>query len=635
MKKRTFLAALLLVLILAVVGGLNAWALSAPEDRAAPVATVTVDEGEAFLRRGGGSWQPVAADAEVAVGDQIKTNAKSQATLNFYDGATARLDERAEVVVQELAVDAENHALTRVSLGVTAGRVWARIAKLLDQDAAFSVQSSTVVATVRGTAFVTDVSDPAGDFVQVVDGLVGVAKAPEGGAPLSAAASWEEMRSGEEAWMPKKDGRAAGAMQRRAMAERFRSSAWYRKNMSADERFLEIVRRRREQRLSALGDVLPGDVRYPLRRFGERLRLALTTDPEARQELRLSYEGRRFAEAVLLARAGKGDRAQRTLAAYVDGLRAMQRELQQLSPETARRRVRRMVGRVMEHRLLIAAIDGADVPVPEAVRDRVMGERSDVEALMTAMAAAFPDAMGWQEMPTRAALPLPSPTRDEVPTATTTPEEPPADQDAEVSVPTATNTNQPPTNANTNQPAASTPTSLAVTGTRTIMNTPDSQQFRAILTYEDGSTRDVTVEAAWALAGDPVGTLTRGDLVTSAAGDATVQAAYAGLAGSFAVRVLPPQQVQVTLQRVSVAPAMATVKGGMGQAFTATAHYSDGSARDVTADAVWSMTGDPVGSLAANVFTASQVTSGGAVTVSARFTDGVTFTGTATVTVVP
>lgn len=632
MKKRTFLAALLLVLILAVVGGLNAWALSAPEDRSVPVATVTVDEGEAFLRRGGGSWQPVAADAEVAVGDQVKTNAKSQATLNFYDGATARLDERSEVVVQELAVDAENHALTRVSLGVTAGRVWARIARLLDQDAAFSVQSSTVVATVRGTAFVTDVSDPAGDFVQVVDGLVGVAKAPEGGAPLSAAASWEDMRSGEEAWMPKKDGRAAGAMQRRAMAERFRSSAWYRKNTSADEQFLEVVRRRREQRLSALGDVLPGDVRYPLRRFGERVRLALTTDPEARQELRLSYGGRRFAEAVLLARAGKGERAQRTLAAYIDGLRAMQREIQQSPPETARRRVRRMVGRVMEHRLLIAAIDGADVPVPEAMRDRMMGERSEVEALMMAMAAAFPDAMGWQVMPVRAALPLSVPPPVEEPAATTTPEEPSADQVPTVNAPTD---NQPPTDTDTNQPTAAVSTSLAVTGTRTIMNVPDSQQFRAVLTLSDGSTRDVTTDVAWTLVGDPVGTLTRGDLVTSSAGDATVMASLSGLTGSYAVRVLPPQQVQATLERVSVAPATATVRGGTQQAFTATAHYSDGTTRDVTATASWSLAGDPVGSLAGSVFTAFQVTSGGTATVTARVTDGTTVAGTAAVSVVP
>lgn len=628
MKKRTFLLAFVLVLVLAAVGGVNAWALSAPEDRTQPVATVTVDEGEAFLRHGGGSWEPVAADARVAAGDQVKTNAKSQATINFFDGATARLDERSEVVVQELAVDAENHALTRVGLGVTAGRVWSRVAKLLDQDASFTVQSSTVVATVRGTAFVTDVSAAEGDFVQVVDGLVGVAKAPASGDPL-AEPSWQDMRAGEEAWMPKKAGRAAGAMERRAMAERFRSSAWYRKNQMADEQYIEHVKGQRERRLSALGGVMPGDVRYPLRRFGERLRLALTTDPDARQELRLAYQGRRFAEAVLLARTGKADRAQQAVAGYVEALRAMHREVQNggLPPEAARRRVRRMVGRVMEHRMLIAAVNGAGVPVPEALQERMMGDRSEIDALMETMAAAFPDAMGWSEMPRRLAPLAPAVTVEEAP-ATSTPET----VNQNLNVNTNVNTNQPaPTN--TNQPTAAVPASLAVIGTRTIMNTPDSQQFRAILTLSDGSTRDVTAEAAWTLVGDPVGTLTRGDLVTSAAGNATVQASHSGFSGSYAVRVLPPQQA--TLTQVSVAPATATVKGGMRQTFTATAHYSDGSTRDVTASASWSLSGDPVGSLSANTFTAFQVTTSGIATVTARYTDGSTLAGTAAVSVVP
>ncbi len=83
-----------------------------------------------------------------------------------------------EVVVRELAVDGDNHASTRITLAVTAGRVWSRVVKLLDRDASFSVQSSTVVATVRGTAFVTDVSSPDGDVVQVVEGAAGAPALP-------------------------------------------------------------------------------------------------------------------------------------------------------------------------------------------------------------------------------------------------------------------------------------------------------------------------------------------------------------------------------------------------------------------------------------------------------------------------
>ncbi len=625
MKKRTFLAVFLIVVVLAVVGGLNAWALSAPETRSAPAAAVTVDEGEAFIRHGGGSWEPVAADAQVAVGDQVKTNVKSQATINFFDGASARLDENSEVVVRELTVDADNHALTRVDLGVTAGRVWSRIIKLMDRDAAYSVQSSSVVATVRGTAFVTDVTNPAGDVVQVVDGVVGVARMPD----TLSEPKWEDVRAGEEAWMDKKGGRAAAAaVQRRAMTEKFRTSAWYRKNVAADDRFLEFVKQKREQQLSTMGRVLPGAPRYGLMRFGERLRAALTTDAAARRELLLQYQGRRFAEAVLLARAGKTAAMERAWNGYLDGFRAMQRDMGngRAAPQESRAAVKRMIGRITEHRQLIAALDGGAVAVPETIRARMIGDRADTETIIAALEASFPDAVAPSSPQTFSPLEA-TPAE---PVATSTPETP-------VVTNGNTNTNQPvPAPTNTNQPTAATPVSLAVTGTRNIMNVPDSQQFRAVLTMSDGTRSDVTTQAVWTLLGDPVGELVRGNLMTSAAGNATVQAVAMGLTGTYAVRVLPPAQL-ATLQSLVVSPAQPTVKSGARQTFIATASYSDGTTKDVTSLTTWSLSSSALGTLAGNVFTAtSSLTFGGVVSLTAQYAEaGQTATGTATINVVP
>lgn len=634
MKKRTFLAVFLAVLVLAVVGGLNAWALSAPPERTAPVATVTVDEGEAFIRHGAGSWAPVAADAALAEGDQVKTNAKSQATVNFFDGATARLDENSEVAVRALSVDADNHASTQVTLAVTAGRVWSRVVKLLDRDAAFSVQSSTVVATVRGTAFVADVSDPAGDAVQVVEGLVGVARAPS--TPVEPA--WEDVRSGEEAWMPKKGGApAADKMAHRAMTERFRTSAWFRKNQAADEQFLGYVKDRREKLLAGAAKAAPGTPRHALQGFGEKLRLALTADPEARRALRMAYADRRFAETILLARAGKSDAAVRSWGGYLDGFRSLQRDVGAgaMEPAQARRAIKQMAGRMVEHRMLVAALNGEGMQVPDTMRDRIIGDRSDMEAVLSAFRAMDPDAFG-----TRAPLrflPLDAP---RAAAATTTEETPTnANQNTNVNAPAAANTNvNAPTNvnANTNAPvAAPTAQSLAVVGTRTLMNVPDSQQFRAILTMSDGATQDVTVQAQWELVGDPIGTLVRGNLTTAAIGSATVRAAYGGVAGSYGVRTIQQAPTQATLQSVSVAPASVSLRTGQQQAFTATAHYSDGSTKDVTGQASWSHSNQAVGAMAGNVLTVSYQYQTQTTTVTARYTEGTTVSGTASVSVSP
>lgn len=636
MKKRTFLAVFVVVVVLAVVGGLNAWALSAPAERSAPVATVTVDEGEAFLRHGAGSWEPVAADAALAAGDQVKTNAKSQATINFFDGATARLDENSEVAVGELAVDEDNHASTDVTLAVTAGRVWSRVVKLLDREASFSVQSSTVVATVRGTAFVTDVSSPDGDAVQVIDGLVGVARAPE----TASEPAFEDVRAGEEAWMPKK-GRAPAAerMTRRAMAERFRTSAWFRKNQAADEQFLSHVKKRREQTLANAAHVLPGTPRHGLQRFGERLRLALTADPDARRALRMAYGDRRFAEAVQLARAGKADAANRAWVTYVDGFRSLQHDVakQTFEPAKVRRVIGQMAGRIAEHRMLVAALNGEGVQLPDTLRTRILGERSELDGVLSTLKAMDPEAFGSTPFRFR---PIELYRAENV--TTTAPADLPA---TNTPLPTSNaNINGPVSNTNLNTnvntplpppPAIPVAVSLQVTGTRTLMNVPDTQQFRAILTMSDGTTQDVTTEAQWTLVGDPIGTLARGFLTTSAIGSATVRATHSAQAGSYAIRTVQQASVQATLQSVTVSPASASLKSGQQQAFTATAHYSDGTTKDVTGQASWSHSNPGAGTLSGNVFQVSYQFQTQTTVITARYTDGQTFSGTATVSVGP
>lgn len=573
MKKRTFLAAFLLVGILFGVGGVNAWALSAPEERTTPVAAVTVDEGEAFIGTVG-SWRPVTVDSVVVPGEHIRTNVKSQATVNFFEGATARLDENSEVTVSQAGVDQDNHMRSAVSLQVVSGRVWSRVVKLLDPEASFQVETTSLVATVRGTAFVTDVRDPNGDVVQVVEGAVGVAT-QEHDDPNDAEA-WQNVASGEEAWGAKAtDVRSKEGMHKRTTSGEARGSAWFKKMQAADDRFLEHVRQTREATLRQAGNVLPGSVRYPLRRLGESVRMAMTTNPDARRSLAMDYATRRFAEVMVLGRAGKQAQSTRAWKGYLATVRQMDD-----GNDTNKRG--QLLGRLIEARGLVAPLNGTPTDLP-AFLERELSPESELGTMMAAMVkvrpAFRPALRGVITPPVQEQPPVETPVTDPVNTNTNTP---PA------------NTN---ININTNQPTP-TPLRLSVIATRTIMNAPDTQQLRAVLTLSDNSTRDVTNDAAWAVLGDPpLGTVVRGFLTTNLAGTGAVQAAYQGMSSSVDIRVVATQTV--TLTRLLLTPANTTLAAGGQVTFRATAEYSDGSSKDVTTQAGWSVNIPQVGNMSA------------------------------------
>lgn len=51
---------------------------------------------------------------------------------------------------------------------------------------------------------------------------------------------------------------------------------------------------------------VPGDILYPIKILTERVRFAVTTDPQERVELRLTFSERRFAEVVKTLQEGRG-----------------------------------------------------------------------------------------------------------------------------------------------------------------------------------------------------------------------------------------------------------------------------------------------------------------------------------------
>ncbi|OGL73946.1 hypothetical protein A3D72_03980 [Candidatus Uhrbacteria bacterium RIFCSPHIGHO2_02_FULL_57_19] len=642
MRLRNFIIAFTVISAVLLVGGIYASATGAPPEREAPTATVAVAEGQAFLLpKGGLEWVAVGVPTPVSPGDRVRTGENSSAVMVFFDQSTARLDADTEVEVEALEVDGENFTNQRVNLAVVAGRVWSRIVKFLDADSSYTVETSTLVATVRGTAFLTDVREEENHRVFVLENKLGVSlvrpsQIPGGPRTLGPAS---EVAEGEEA------GRESvptfeviGELVRvKKFLEDVRRDNFIVRQLKQDEEFLKAVQEARERKVRRLAPgALPGSVGYPLKRLGEKLRMSLTTDPEARRELRLAYASRRLSEAVQLVRAGKEKQAVAALKIYNRDLFEEMRRIDPRAPtltrEQAVRRFKKVRGRIREHEDLISALGVGgglkDFVARELLRDPEIS-RLEIPELTKRIDDAY------REPPRVLEEPLYKPRIIEAEPAPTAPESPESGKEPLTNTNKPTATEPPPTNANTptntNQPAAVTPVSLAVLGTKSIMTLPDTQQFRAMIVYSDDSTKDVTELADWSLQGDIIGSIRYGFLTTSEIGSASVTAVYQGLRGSYSVLVKPA--VVATLDRVSVSCPNSTISYGGSQQCSATAYYSDNATRDVTNLAVWSLSNPQVGTISSTgYFTATTPT--GQTAAIATHTDGdITKSGSFTINI--
>jgi len=193
-----------------------------------------------------------------------------------------------------------------------------------------------------------------------------------------------------------------------------------------------------------------------------------------------------------------------------------------------------------------------------------------------------------------------------------------------------------------------TATSGSVTGTTTltvsaaalvsIQVTPDSpsialgttQPFAAIGTFTDGSTQDLTAQATWSSDATSVATVDKTGLARSVSlGTANVSAASGSITGSTALTVTAAQLVSI-----AISPDTASIALGLGQPFTATGTYTDGSTQDLTQTGHWSSTAATVATISNSNPTAGLATSLATGTTSIGISSG-TVSASATLTVTP
>jgi hypothetical protein len=113
----------------------------------------------------------------------------------------------------------------------------------------------------------------------------------------------------------------------------------------------------------------------------------------------------------------------------------------------------------------------------------------------------------------------------------------------------------------------------------------ETNQFKAICTFTDGLTSLCTTSVTWSSSNLPVGTIDSSGLFTAISGGTTQVKASIGsvISNSVDVTVIP----SIVLQSITISPSSWTGKVGETHPFTATCHYSDGSAPDCTTSVTW------------------------------------------------
>lgn len=160
-----------------------------------------------------------------------------------------------------------------------------------------------------------------------------------------------------------------------------------------------------------------------------------------------------------------------------------------------------------------------------------------------------------------------------------------------VPTPTPTPTPSP---SPTPTPAPATLTGLQVSPATVSIAPGATEQFSALGTFSDGSSKDMTGSVQWSSSDSDCVSITSGGMASGVtSGSVTITATSGSIHGTATVTVTV---AAANLTSISVAPAASSIPVNTSQQFAATGAYSDGSSRDLTALVTW-------GSSATNVAT--------------------------------
>lgn len=161
--------------MLVLLGMASAAAAKTPEGVEARVTHV---EGTAHrMLNGKEQGQPLKKGDRLVKDRTIRVGEQSRIEIAFPDGTLMRFSERSTILLNEIHFDRKSREKS-VSVGLSAGKLWASVKKLVTPGSRVEVRTANAVAGVRGTIYRMNVSEDRSTLVRVYDGSVYVSGIP-------------------------------------------------------------------------------------------------------------------------------------------------------------------------------------------------------------------------------------------------------------------------------------------------------------------------------------------------------------------------------------------------------------------------------------------------------------------------
>ncbi len=174
--------------------------------------------------------------------------------------------------------------------------------------------------------------------------------------------------------------------------------------------------------------------------------------------------------------------------------------------------------------------------------------------------------------------------------------------------------------------------SITVTPNPTSVAAGSTLSFTATGNFSDGSTQNLTAQAAWRSSNTGFATINSTTGVASgvsAGGPLTITATFSGVSGTAALTVTASGAA--TLQSITVSPNPGNVAVASTLPFAATGHYSDGSTQNITSQVNWTSSNTSLATINVNSGVATGVAFGGPLSITAEFS-GITGSAAMSVT---
>jgi hypothetical protein len=144
-------------------------------------AVVTAIQGTAHVTTiGTGTERAIKKGTVIRKNQEVRVDERSRVEISFPDGTVMRLAEKSRLSMGEVNYDKKTEN-KNVKVGLTIGKLWAKVKRLVTPDSSVEVKTVNAVAGVRGTVYRVNVSEDKSAMVKVYDGSVSVSGTPKEG----------------------------------------------------------------------------------------------------------------------------------------------------------------------------------------------------------------------------------------------------------------------------------------------------------------------------------------------------------------------------------------------------------------------------------------------------------------------